>query len=470
MKTSRLCVVFAMAVVLLGCEHDHFVVEVTPDGETFQRKLTCWHLYGEGDKEIRPLAPEKLTRIGKLYEKTETVEGGKKHLFTGRFTGQTPADVGGAGSYTHFTSPLGSTSSYVERFRGSDDLEAELSQRRAAADQLTDLAIGWLESELGQQPGFEQLKKFLDRDLRQDLKNLALYGWAGDAMKTQQSDLGTEFLLRAAQYLCERGYASPKDAPGLARAAFSEDPAPLLKHLQRLVARKMGLPADRPLPDALAFLSDPQRLRASWNKYGSTTELFQKRLKKWKEEKQTDPNATQPTPEDLLIELVGQLVFEFRLFAADDTLELKLHSGQKPYATNGQWDEQAASLSWSEDLRHDAPLPVFCFALWSQPERAFQEAHFGKVLLSGEELAEYVLWYRGLDSREAGEWDRFIAGCKPGADLKPALETFRFSGDRQPDPNKPDEKPASLADTPRGLILAALQAAQEQGSRGTEQK
>jgi hypothetical protein len=151
-------------------------------------------------------------------------------------------------------------------------------------------------------------------------------------------------------------------------------------------------------------------------------------------------------------------------------LELKLHSGQKPYATNGQWDEQAASLSWSENLRQDAPLPVFCFALWSQPERAFQEAHFGKVLLSGEELAEYVLWYRGLDSREAAEWDRFMAGCKPGGDLKTALEAFRFSGDRHPDPQNPDDKPPSLADAPRGLILDALQADRARGTGGTEKK
>jgi len=471
MKTSRLCVVFTMAVALLGCEHDHFVVEVTPDGEAFQRKLTCWHVYGEADKEIRPLRPDKLARIWKFYEKTETVEGGKKHLFTGRFNGQTPADIGGAGSYTHFASPLGSTSSYVERFRGSDDLEAELGKRRAAADQLTDLAVGWLELELGQQPGFEQLKKFLDQDLRQDLKNLALYGWAGAGMERRGSNLGTEFLLRAAHYLCERGYASPKDVPGLARTAFTQDPAPLLRHVQGLVARKMGIVAKEPLPESLAFLSDPRRLRASWNKFVVTTDLFQERLKKWAEEKKIDPNATQPTPEDLLFDLVGELGFlRIRLFEQDDTLELKLHCGQKPYATNGQWDEQTSSLGWSETMRPDAPLPIFCFALWSQPERAFQEARFGKVLLGGEELAQYVLWYRGLDSRETGEWDRFMAGCKPGVDLKAALEAFRFSGDRKPDPKKPDDKPPSLADAPRQLILDALQADQQQGTGRTEKK
>jgi hypothetical protein len=463
--------VLLAVIVLLGCEHDHFVVEVTPEGEAFERTLTCWHVYGEGDKEVRPLEPEKLARIGKLYEKTETIEGGKKHVFTGRFTGQTPADVGGAGSYTHFTSPLGSTSCYAERFRGSDDLETELGKRRAAADQLTDLVVGWMASELGQQPGFAPLKKFLDQDLRQDLKNLALYGWAGDALAKRGADFETEFFLRAAQYLCERGYATPQDAPGLVRAGFAEDPAPLLKHLQRLVARKMGLPTDQPPPEALAFLSDAERLRASWNRFVLTSEVFQERLKKWAEERKIDPSATQPTPDDLLFDLVGELGFlRIRIFEQDDTLELKLHCEQKPYATNGHWGEQAGAVSWSKTLRPDAALPAFYFALWSSPDRTFQEAHFGKLLLSGEKLAEYVLWYRGLDSREAGEWDRLIAGCRPGADLKPALEAFRFSSDRKPDPKKPEDKPPSLADTPRQLLLDALQGGRESGPKKTEKE
>jgi hypothetical protein len=50
------------------------------------------------------------------------------------------------------------------------------------------------------------------------------------------------------------------------------------------------------------------------------------------------------------------------------------------------------------------------------------------------------------------------------------LEAFRFSSDRKPDPQKPDDKPPSLADTPRQLILDALQANQEQGAGRTEKK
>ena len=471
MRASRFCTVLMMTIVLAGCEHDHFLIEVRPHGQAFQRKLTCWHVSGEGGKEIRPLAKEELDRIGKIYQKSETIEGGQKHVFTGRFTGKTPADVGGAGSYTHFTSPLGSTSSYIERFRGNDDLEAGLAKRRAAADKLTELTIGWVQSEMGQGPEVDRLKKFLDKDLRQDLKNIAIYGWAAEAADNYKPDLEAEFVLRIAHYLYERGYLSPQDVPKLLPPVMDDDPTPLLSHLQRLVAGKMGVPADGPLPESLAFLSDPDRVAASWEKYVRTTDLFKKRLEQWKEEKKTNPDADEPAPEDLLVDLVGELAFEFRIFDEDDVVELKLHSGQKPYATNGQWDDEADAVDWSKKpLRPNAPLPVFCFALWSQPDREFQKTHFGKVLLGDWELAEYVVWYLGLEGKEVEEWDRFIAGCKPDTDLKAAVEAFRFSSDPKPDPKKPDEKPASLADTPRRLILGALQPDEDNGTETPEKK
>lgn len=470
MKASHFCTVLAMTVAMAGCEHDRFVVEVRPDGQGFQRKLTCWHVSGEGGKDIRPLAKEKLDRIGKLFQTTETIEDGKKNVFTGPFTDKTPADVGGAGSYTRWTSPLGGTFSYVERFRGNDDLESSLAKRRAAADTLADLAIGWFESQLGPGPETERLKKFLDEEFRQDLKNVAIYGWTAEAVEGYKQDSQGEFLLRVGQYLYERGYLSPGDMPGLARAVLGDDPAPLLRHVQRLVAGKMGIAADGPLPESVAVLSDEKRLRASWQKYLEGTDLFKRRLKKWEEDRKTQPDAARPSPEDLLIELVGDLVFRIRVFEEDDVVELKLFCEEKPYATNGQWDEGSTAVSWSRTMGKYAPLPVFCFALWSRPDRDFQQSHFGKVLLGGAELAEYVLWYRGLGLEEAKEWDRLIAGCQPGTDLKAVVEAFRFSSDPGPDPRKPDQRPASLADTPRRLILGQLQPDEDKKQEAPEKK
>ena len=306
MKLSLLRYSVILVVFLAGCPHDCFEVEVRPAGRTFHRKLTCWHVGGKNDKEVQPLSAEQLAQIGRLYPKRATPDDAKKQVFSGEFTDRTPADVGGAGYYTHFTSPLGSTSCYVERFRGNDDLESQLSQRRQAAEQLADLVVGWLTAELGRDPNFPRLKKFLDEDLRRDLKNLGVYEFTGRATEDYQKESNGEFLVRAGLYLCERGYFSPKEIPMLARAAVADDSGPLLEHVQRLLARKMGVADEQPLPASLAFLGDQKKLMASFEKYVRSTDLFHKRLAQWKTAKKRDPKAQEPTPEQVAGELFDE--------------------------------------------------------------------------------------------------------------------------------------------------------------------
>jgi hypothetical protein len=247
----------------------------------------------------------------------------------------------------------------------------------------------------------------------------------------------------------------------LARAVAADDRGPLLQHVQRLLARKMGIADQQPLPASLGFLGDQKRLKASFQKYVRSTDLFQKRLAHGKTAKKAESNAQELAPEqvaeELFHEATGFPFLDLDLDMTGDSLELKLFCGQKPYATNGKWDEKAAAATWTPSLASGRALPAVCFASWSDPDRAFQEKHFGKAVLSDGDLAWYVIWYRLLKPAEAAEWDRFLSGLKPGPDLKAAVEAFRFSFDPKPDPKKPKEHVPSLADTPRGLILKCLE-------------
>ena len=466
MKFSLLGCGIVLGLVLAGCKRDSYEVEIRPEGEAFQRQLTCWHVNDEGrSPEIEPLDSEQLARLSHLYPKRESPSDAKKQVFSGRFTGNTPADIDGAGSYTHFTSPLGSTSCYVERFRGDDDLASELAKRNEAADNLADLARGWLTAELGHDPNFPLLKTFLDVDLRRDLKNLGVYAWTCQATDDFAGKAGAELFVRAGQYFVERGYLSPQQIPLLLRGLTDRNPNAVLAHVQRFLARKMDVSDDRPLPASLGFLSDLPKVEASLDKYVRSTELFQKRLAAFKSQKKGRSDAKEPTPEEFVGELlrdVAVVAFGGLLGSREDSLDLKLHCDRKPYASNGKWDEKGATVSWSNTLGPRA-LPVECFALWSTPDQPFQEQHFGKVLLTGEPLARYVIWYRGLKPDEAHEWDQFLGRLKPGPEEKAAVAGFRFTGDAKPDPAKPKEKPASLADTPRQLILGAMKEATAPG-------
>src|SRR5581483_6020967 len=94
-----------------------------------------------------------------------------RHTFRSRFGPEMPDDVGGSGSYRQTASSMGIASVYVEHFRGSDDVEAHIDDRRQAADALTNLLIGWFQRELGRDPNFARIRRFLDRDFRHDLRN-----------------------------------------------------------------------------------------------------------------------------------------------------------------------------------------------------------------------------------------------------------------------------------------------------------
>ena len=95
------------------------------------------------------------------------------------------------------------------------------------------------------------------------IEDLGLYEFTGRATEEYQKEPNGEFLVRAGLYLCERGYFSSKDIPMLARAAVADDRGPLLQHVQRLLARKMGVADGQPLPVSLAFLGDQEKLKAS---------------------------------------------------------------------------------------------------------------------------------------------------------------------------------------------------------------
>jgi len=459
----RLAAVLVSAVFLAGCEYDRFEIEIRPDGDGFERSLTGFHVGGGGENaEFRPLDESELKRIGAFYEKREAIENGTKHVFTGRFTDRTPGDVGGAGSYTHLACPLGTLSAYVERFRGTDDLQSQLDSQRKAADRFVDLVIGWLESELGDEPNFDRLKEFLGKEFRQDVHNLILYAWTFDAATAGQEDedmeaMGAQFLVRAGHYLYERSYFAMEDFPELARAANSLDSGPLTKHVQHLIARKMGVADDAPVPKSLAFLTDSQTVEVSWDNYIRATDSFKHRVEQWQEAKKTDPEAEEPTPGQLVEELCGGMLPGFGLSGGvADKLQVTFHCDEEPMATNGEWQEDDKVVTWETDLRKQPALPVLAFASWTCPERKTQEKHFGRVLLTRDDLAQYVLWYGGLSEDEARQWDRLIDGCRPGEDLESSIGAFRFDGDPKPDPSKPDEEPKSLADGPRQLILGGL--------------
>ncbi len=447
-----------VALIISGCEANHYEIEMTPTGDTVQRELTCWRSRTANNKTDVVAFPEaELARIAAAYDAPVPGDRLKKHTFAGAFTGAMPEDVGGSGSYTYWNTSLGSVSAYVERFRGDDDLLANVEQRLAAADHIADLLIGWLASELQGEPGFAELREFLDKQFRRDLKNLSLYSWASGTTSVDEEAAQVEMIFRAGKYLVERSYFTPDQLPALARAVEEigrVGPAPLLAIVQRFAASKMGIANDQPIPASLQFFADPAALKASIDEYLRRTDDFQQALEAWNREQTTNPETEPPQPMSVLVELVTRAFLPSFHLGPSDQLSVKLAAASEPYLTNGQWDERDKQVRWSHELlsaeSEQSKVPKLLYALVSRADERSQQAHFGRVVLDGSALGRYCLWHRGLAEREAKEWDEFVASLRPGDELSARLLAFRFSHE----PPEPGDN--SLAATPRELILPIL--------------
>jgi len=404
-------------VILAGCATSKYRLFLVPRGDEIQRKLRAENISEEELQRIEKAYPELPTK--KLKDKSNG------YFFEGTFTNIMPQDIGGAGWYLHYETQMGSTFGYFERFRGLDDLFAQQKEMEHAADTIVNYLIGWFEMELGKEPNFDQLRQFLDRNVRRDIKNLAMYFMEGQIIEKYKEGAGREMWMRIYQYLAERNYFDPLDMPRIYSIMKDEQ---YLKLVQEIVAKKLKYDSRKQVPVSIAFLSNHQEAIKSLSKYLSTTPKYQAILKEWNNEKKTKKDAPAPDPMSVMtnaFEMFANSVFSRGDW---DSLEVDLATEVEPYETNGKWKKESHSVKWSLHIENGTiGLPTYCYACWSRPNESFQKAHFGKMVLSGSELGEYCLWRKGLTEKQGKEWDAFVLGLQPGKSLIPKLNSFAFS-------------------------------------------
>jgi hypothetical protein len=447
-----------LALLLTGCPHNEYTVDLKPHGNSIERTIT---FYTEDGKDTNSGTPNyqsfptvELSNIDSLYPSNGLSDNGKWHKARGEFTNSLPEDIGGAGSYTNLDTSLGSAGFYVERFRGNDDLDGMTERSYRAADQLADLMLGWSKAELGAQPGYDQLRQFLDVDFRRDLKNATAYWWEGNLVERYQTNGGEEFAVRFGQYLVERGYFKLTDAPAIFRGVASDDFRPVGALLQRLVAEKMGVADSQPLPASLAFLADEHTMDASFGSYITNTDLYHAKLKQWDEDRKQDPTLQKPDADTVLSNAAQGLLNP--LGGSDDHLAVRLYLPVAPLHSNGRWDESLKAVVWDTDIpgrTNTTSLPVFCYANWAEPSESFQTEHFGKIALTGDNLTQYCVWRSSLSQKQAVEWETMLTGLHPGDQLTNQLAAFRFSDEPQQTGTNTPTGPSAFA---RDLIKSGL--------------
>jgi len=452
----------ALAFLVTGCPQKEYIVELQPQGNSIERTLVFYSADGVDTNTCAPnylpFDPAELAIITALYPAHSLTNVGSRYTVRGEFANDLPHDVGGAGVFTNLTTSLGSAGFYMERFRGNDDLVGMAERRFKAADQLADIYVGWSQMALGREPGYDKLHEFLDVDFRRDLKNLSSYCWELQLANGCKTNAIEEYAVRFGQYLFERGYFTIGEMPGLFRDFSSDDLQAILRRIQRLLARKMGVPDTAPTPPSLALLADETRMEKSFDGYFAGTELYRAKLKQWEQDKKLNPDTKKPEPSEVANNAVGNLL-EFNLFGLGDHLVVHLSLPSPPVHSNGRWDEALKQVVWEthiEDRTNATQLPFSCYASWAQANEAFQKEHLGKVALTGDELTKYCFWRSSLDMQRGGEWDAFLSGLQPGAGLIAMIDAFKFSGESDLTGTNSQQTISVRSDYPRELLKTAV--------------
>jgi hypothetical protein len=459
---SLRAVAWCAACLCLGCDRGAYEIEMQVKGDAVHREITFWR-QGTGDGAQRTtVPPAELAQIAALYHAETPKAAADKFHFAGDFTGGMPADVGGSGWFSTLPSPMGTLKAYVERFRGKDDLSADLDQRLKSMDRIVDLAAEFLKVQVKKPADAAQLNGFIEKHLRRDLRNLCLYVWAGGVAGHYDEKADEEIGVRIAQYLIERDYLRTPEAPQLLQAfidAGDEDYGPMLEIVQRVVARKTGVPDSEPVPAFLVELCANERLGATIEEFAEKTPEYKKLLTKWEEAKKTYPDQQKPKPDEVFMDLATEAFWPgIAFFEAADSLSVRLKTPHAPEFTNGKWDAESGTLQWSKRLsgkaEEDREFPSVLYAFWTEPDDAYQAKHFGKTAISADALCEYCLWYRALSKEQTAAWDAFVDGLKPGPELADQIKRFHFSG--EPAIQDLDSPPYSRANTAKSILLQEL--------------
>ncbi len=419
---SRVTICLCFAPWFNGCIQTDYDLELTPQADRLKRSVHVHHQTKDAAEKRQP----DDERIAKEYGR-ESQAGRQHQNYDASFTGRLPFDIGGHGTYTHFDTPLGSVSLYLERFRGDADLAGILERRKAAVDHLVTLLIGWLGAELAHDPNWPQFSEFLGREFRRDLFNLSLNLWHESSMP--KPDALSDPAMKVLQHLVEREYLQPDELPAIQRAirdAQHDDHQRLLGWVRRLIVARLNDQTE-PAPE-LPFLESWPKLQASLRKYLATTEEYGIARTGWLENKKTNPAAEEPDPLVVFDEVLRQN-FAGILQLGGDQLTVTLNLDRPAISTNGE-NIDGQKLEWPAYLLPNGEMPPrLLYAVWDEPNDLTQQLLFGGTVLSGERLLTYAMWYAGLSDAERTAWDEFLAGVSPGPDLLPRLRAFRFPGE-----------------------------------------
>ncbi|MBK9119983.1 MAG: hypothetical protein IPM18_10360 [Phycisphaerales bacterium] len=457
-----------------SCPHDRYVIRMRSVEDGLVERRLDWSREGEDE----PVSGERVAPRLRAAYGTEPVVRPDGASIQARFASELPGDIWNSerinrGLVMRHAAPGGTTLHYMERMRGVDDPGAQWKKFTAALD----LAVRILKAgvaahpELADEPAArDRLIRWIETEFTDDLLSatlllrdgfghliaLAHAGFENDGVLAEHSispggRIADHELARAMLWLLDRGYLRPEEA---ARLNLNQDQfwETLLCGAVRKAAVALGHSADGPYPPWLDRLRhnpgalDDEILLPGRTALGLSEEALVAAF-----------NVVQPD------------------FSFGPQVRIEWELAVEPLAHNGRWEpgDTAGTLVWeSSPTKPEALPPRVLYAFWVQPDEAWQSAHLGRTVLTGQPLHTYLAWHAGLTAEKRGEWDRFAGTLRPGPELIGQLTTFRFHPAPESEGNEhPTTAPVAQDEPLPGatLLLDALRTAlQEPGAPDAE--
>lgn len=440
MTNNRILSLLALAGIVFSasaCRTTYYTLELKPDGTRMERTVSTW-VRGEGlDRVYAAYGQQPGAEKIAEFEEKEVVN----ISLSGTFDQVMPDDIGNSGYLLHAESPLGKASIYTERFRGFDNLVDILEMQQQAFNRSADMILLLLDMVIADVDEYAEFRRFVDTTFRNDMHNLVLLmnvtDTVGRTVTWGDGDFeylfGAGFMMRALHFLVDRNYIDIAQIPTVMDALYVMDDEEALEFAAEAITRRMGR---REIPPPLRALLALQKgdVDEIQERFLGSREL-REMIHSWND----DPYLRVPydiDDDDSMEQFHAQLIgIEFDLFGTSggSVLEVTMAIANKPYETNGRWDD-AGNVTWEQSLASrdpfEADLPNVLYAAWSEPETAVQQRYFGIVAIDDDDLLEYGRWWSGLEESRRNEWTVFLESLDPDGDLISALREFKFSDER----------------------------------------
>ncbi len=402
----------------VGCENRQIRVEMAVTGDGTSRAFAS-----------NVLKKDDVERLKTLYAaqpEPDAATGGER--FAGTFGTELPSEVGNRNGTSEVRTRLGTTRFYFEAFAEPADEWAALKRRIDAGDLWVRLFGRWAEKGIKDPSKREEWRRYVSGTLVPLSTQLAMM-W-GSATSTAQA-------LRVAQSIRREDDRTPltdeerllrrtsipillavADADLLTaeeshRLLLIASDANATKAERDWVVEKVGKPALLRLVQR--FRPETTNLdKVSWTTLGLSFWFWAQTSTERNDLLLASPVISEGDKEKLRKGEAGVTIpppFGIEPLAAPTKTdaEVSLNTGERPFLTNGEWNESERRVRFTYSFvpaeRRTSLTPPYFYAAWSEPDAAVQTKLFGSVILTGESLSQYGIWYEALPEAVRVRWD-----------------------------------------------------------------